>query len=393
MSQQNWMNRNSSEIILFDTKEDETLKRMRIKSAPLEEYCDFCLGLTPYDKYAGHTEEEIKNKIFHAKSQIDPTYKKLLVSGDVRRYEVEWNGEEWIKYGEWLAAPREQRFFTQKRILVQQIIDWSSLRLFAGWIDEELYNTQNQFNLLPRKGTNLKFILAILNSRLMSYYHRKVFLDVALQRFQKVLIKDAKIFPIRRIAFTTPPDGLEQRLNEVMRLYGHCLSQGNNTDVLAFIDQEFAEIPEGADVVHDFLAFLAEQMIEMNKQKQTEVKGFITWMERTIGAPVDDLSNKTKVKIYHEYDFETLLAVLKQNRRKLTLNPDTRTVQDAIEREYNESIAKLSPLKAKIAATDRLIDLIVYRLYGLTEEEIAIVEGHANVDTETIGVQEQPTLS
>jgi hypothetical protein len=26
------------------------------------------------------------------------------------------------------------------------------------------------------------------------------------------------------------------------------------------------------------------------------------------------------------------------------------------------------------AATDRLIDLIVYRLYGLTEEEVAVVE-------------------
>jgi len=31
-------------------------------------------------------------------------------------------------------------------------------------------------------------------------------------------------------------------------------------------------------------------------------------------------------------------------------------------------------LLAHLAATDHLIDLIVYRLYGLTEEEIAIVE-------------------
>lgn len=30
---------------------------------------------------------------------------------------------------------------------------------------------------------------------------------------------------------------------------------------------------------------------------------------------------------------------------------------------------------ARLAATDRLIDLIVYRLYGLTAEEVAIVEG------------------
>jgi hypothetical protein len=32
-------------------------------------------------------------------------------------------------------------------------------------------------------------------------------------------------------------------------------------------------------------------------------------------------------------------------------------------------------LEARIAATDRLIDEVVYRLYGLTEEEIAVVEG------------------
>jgi hypothetical protein len=36
---------------------------------------------------------------------------------------------------------------------------------------------------------------------------------------------------------------------------------------------------------------------------------------------------------------------------------------------------KLSPLLLRIGETDRLIDLIVYRLYGLTEAEIAIVEG------------------
>ena len=31
-------------------------------------------------------------------------------------------------------------------------------------------------------------------------------------------------------------------------------------------------------------------------------------------------------------------------------------------------------LQTRITATDRLIDLIVYRLYGLTEEEVAVVE-------------------
>jgi hypothetical protein len=38
---------------------------------------------------------------------------------------------------------------------------------------------------------------------------------------------------------------------------------------------------------------------------------------------------------------------------------------------------ELSETRRKIALTDDLIDQIVYKLYGLTEEEIAIVEGRA----------------
>jgi len=36
---------------------------------------------------------------------------------------------------------------------------------------------------------------------------------------------------------------------------------------------------------------------------------------------------------------------------------------------------KLGPLLLRIGEVDRLIDAIVYRLYGLTAEEVAIVEG------------------
>ena len=38
------------------------------------------------------------------------------------------------------------------------------------------------------------------------------------------------------------------------------------------------------------------------------------------------------------------------------------------------SLAKLLPRKQRLAATDRLIDLLVYRLYGLATEEVGIVE-------------------
>lgn len=113
-------------------------------------------------------------------------------------------------------------------------------------------------------------------------------------------------------------------------------------------------------------------MIAMNKEKQEELTGFLRWLERQIGTKVDDLSNKTKIKAYHEHDFDTFLSILRKNRRKLSINPTTRAVQEPLKMEFNGSMTKLMPLKAKITATDRLIDLIVYKLYGLTEVGITI---------------------
>ena len=37
--------------------------------------------------------------------------------------------------------------------------------------------------------------------------------------------------------------------------------------------------------------------------------------------------------------------------------------------------AELAGVRGRIGRTDALIDQVVYRLYGLTEEEIAVVEG------------------
>jgi len=47
---------------------------------------------------------------------------------------------------------------------------------------------------------------------------------------------------------------------------------------------------------------------------------------------------------------------------------------DPIEKEYRDAINELGPVMKRIEMTDRLIDQIVYRLYGLKEEEINIVE-------------------
>jgi len=138
-------------------------------------------------------------------------------------------------------------------------------------------------------------------------------------------------------------------------------------------------VGQQADVVHGLLAHLAGRMIEMHKQKQAEARGFLDWLAGYTGLPVDDWELKTSLRSYYEHDWVEMARVLKRNQRKLpgvNLDVDAYKNEPAakIRAAWERSMEMLCPLLARIAATDRLIDQIVYRLYGLTEEEIAVVE-------------------
>ncbi len=144
-------------------------------------------------------------------------------------------------------------------------------------------------------------------------------------------------------------------------------------ETIRWVEQEISA--GRSDTVHDLLAHLAEQMIEMNKEKNEETKGFLKWLEREIGADIDDLTNKTAIKEYHEHDFNHFLEVLKKNRNKLSIDPSDRKKQELLENHFTKSMSVLAPVKSKIRTTDDLIDRIVYKLYNLTPGEIEIVEG------------------
>jgi hypothetical protein len=160
-------------------------------------------------------------------------------------------------------------------------------------------------------------------------------------------------------------------------------ADGKFTEILAQVEACLLKDGEGnfiagqekSDVVHDLLAFLAERMLEMNKQKQQEIKGFLGWLEGYVGAKVEDLTPKTKLQSYYEHDYEGLMAVLRKNKRKLAIDPARREPAEVLKAEFEGSMSKLLPLRDRIRKTDELIDQVVYRLYGLTEEEIGIVKG------------------
>lgn len=190
---------------------------------------------------------------------------------------------------------------------------------------------------------------------------------------------EIEALPIPAISFTTPEPERDRLVAELKQLY----QASKFEDILASVESylpkdaqgNFISEQEKSDVVHDLLAFLAEQMLEMNKQKQQEIKGFLGWLEGEVGAKVEDLTPKTKIQEYYKLQFDELLTILKKNKRKIAIDPARREPQERLRDEFGASVGKLKPLMERIASTDELIDKIVYRLYGLTEEEIGIVEG------------------
>jgi hypothetical protein len=248
----------------------------------------------------------------------------LLSGNGVTRYNIEWNGEEWISYGNWLGAKREDRFFKDKRILVKQIIDWSAKKIWAGITSEELYNTQNAFNLIAKKNYNTEYLLVLINSNLMSFYHRKKFLEEYKDRFQKILIKDCKEFQI-------PPISIEQQ-------------------------QPFVE--------------KANKILLLNKDFQGANKKFINYFSGQY--KIDKLPKK--LENWSELTFTDFIVELNKAIKIAGQTPLSKKDEFEWLDLFEENKTKAQNLKSQIETTEKAIDIMVYELYGLSGEEISIVE-------------------
>ncbi len=247
-------------------------------------------------------------------------------------------------------------------------------RLIFGPLPEPSYCFDSVSYYIATDKRHAMMLLAVLNSQLMEWRFRVTSTN------NHVSTSEVAALPIYRFRCTGLQSDRARYAEKGQRLYGQFCTKADYACVLGFVEHHLGA--GQSDVVHDLLAFLAEEMITMNREKQAEVSGFLAWLGREIGASIEELSNKTRLQGYlGDYQkgqphltLEELLAVLRQNRRRLAVDPSKRAFQERLQAEYDASLARLLPLKQRLAATDRLIDQVVYRLYGLTEDEIAIVE-------------------
>ena len=89
----------------------------------------------------------------------------------------------------------------------------------------------------------------------------------------------------------------------------------------------------------------------------------------TRGVEAHALKPKTKLDEFWKLESAEVFAHFRANNCRLKKGEEER-LRDC----FLEAKAQLVPLEKQIAFTDALIDQIVYRLYGLTPEEMRLVE-------------------
>jgi TaqI-like C-terminal specificity domain/Eco57I restriction-modification methylase len=161
-------------------------------------------GIKAYEVTKGNpaqTEKMKNDRVYHSLEKHDSSWIKYLDGVDVARYSLGWSGQ-FVKYGRNLAAPRNSNLFVGKRILVRQIPSKGRYAIHAALCDEYCVNDLNSMIVKAESSTlSPEFVLAVLNSRLMTFWFLTVFGKMQRKLFPQFKINELSQFPIVDIDF------------------------------------------------------------------------------------------------------------------------------------------------------------------------------------------------
>lgn len=172
-----------------------------LKGVQLQSICDVKNGVQAYTVGEGTpvcTVEMKNNRVYHSLTDKGKNWFKYLDGVDVCRYYLGWSGQ-YIKYGKNLSRPRQEDLFIGERILVRQIPSQLPYCINACFLDEHCINDNNSM-IVKLLDTNysLKYILGLLNSKLLSEWFAIYFGKLSRKIFPQFKINELRIFPIAK---------------------------------------------------------------------------------------------------------------------------------------------------------------------------------------------------
>jgi len=261
----------------------------------------------------GYIRDEIVSK-----NKISEKYHPMVAGSGISRYGA-CISNEWIMYDkEYIKSrgdlgrslPPEHFFYNDKLLVVRTRNLSLKRRIIATFDGEKKYNLNRLSNIIAKNNNSLKGLLAVLNSSFYNWLFSTKYLN----------------YEIKPIYLKSCP------------------------------------IPNIND---DNIVGLAESMLFFNYELNNISKKF----QRTIQRKFEIEELPGKLQNWHELTYAGFIKELGKKKIKLSLAEEAEW-----EDYFNQEREKAQELKSRIEATDKEIDQMVYDLYGLTDEEIKIVE-------------------
>jgi len=167
------------------------LSNLKRRSIPLSQVADIQRGVTPFklSESASH-----KNSL--------PAF-----SGVLRRYSLTEGDTRFIRYDNTLAEFKPARYFAGPRVLLRELIS-RQMRLQAYLATDDFVTNKSMQSLLPLpEGPDIKLILAVVNSRLISWQFLQRSNVGHRDDFPKIVLKETRELPFPRPERLASEDG------------------------------------------------------------------------------------------------------------------------------------------------------------------------------------------
>jgi type I restriction-modification system DNA methylase subunit len=266
------------------------------------------------NSYFGIQAYDRKTSISDLKENDD--FLPMIDGAEINRYELSNPNKYFNFIPTNIKSGGDYSVYSKLRIVVRQI----GQTPIIGICEPNIITSNTLYNLyLTDENYSLKYVLAIFNSRLIKKYWLSNYSD-SKQLFPKIKGYQLKQLPIKFLE------------NELQT---------------PFIEK-------------------ADLMLFLNKELQDVSQKFQRTLEREFA--LQELSKK--LQDWYSLSFGDFIKELAKKKVTLTLSQKAEW-EDYFIQEQKKAIA----LKTQIDKTDKEIDKMVYELYGLTKEEINIVEG------------------
>ena len=259
------------------------------------------------------------NNKFLSDQKLDEQYRPIIRGRDFYKYTPLMN-ESFVLFDpeQLWSNTNEAMFMVKEKLILRQTSD----HLVATYDNQQMISLDST-HILFDKSQNFKhkYLLVVLNSKLLNFLYQIIVPEVG-KVFSQVKGVNLKQLPIKEVA---------------------------DADQQPFIEK-------------------ADLMLDLAKQLQTAKQNFLNELHLE-KAP-------QKLQNFEELEFDDFVKeYTKAKKLKFADKLEERNFKNDWSALFENDKKAVLNLKAQIAKTDKEIDEMVYALYGLSEDEIGIVEG------------------